>query len=130
MKEISGVTLALSFVGAMAAAHMARNHGLFVPFPAFVALGTMNRKGALTPAERARLPDRDFAVVGVSGGKKVRKFPIPDRRHGQIALPYVMAPSNAKHRVAVERAVFARYPDLRAWSNEPRLAHPFRRLAA
>lgn len=113
--KFNGATLTLATVGALAAAQVARQHGLFIPFPALVALGSASRKGALTQQQRSRLPDRDFAIIEVRGGAKVRKYPIHDRRHGQIALTYVMSPSNAKYRERVKAAVFARYPDLRSW---------------
>jgi hypothetical protein len=113
--RFTGATLTLAVVGALAAAQVARQHGLFVPFPAFAILGSASRKGALTQQQRSRLPDRDFAIIEVRGGAKVRKYPIHDRRHGQIALTYVMSPSNAKYRERVKAAVFARYPDLRSW---------------
>jgi hypothetical protein len=113
--KFSGATLTLAVVGALAAAQVARQRGLFVPFPALAVLGSAARKGALTPSQRSSLPDRDFAVLQTRGGMKIRKYPIHDRRHGQIALTYVMSPSNAHYREQVKRAVFARYPDLRAW---------------
>jgi hypothetical protein len=113
--KFNGATLTLAVVGVLAAAHVAKNHGMFVPFPAFAVLGSAGRKGALTQQQRSRLPDRDFAVIEMRGGEKVRKYPINDRRHGQIALTYVMSPSNAKYRERVKAAVFARYPDLRSW---------------
>lgn len=77
-----------------------------------------HRRGALTDLSRARLPDRDFAVLEFRRGKKVRKYPIHDKRHAQVALTYVMAPSNEGYRDEVKRAVFARYPGLRAWWKE------------
>ena len=113
--KFNGATLTLAVVGALAAAQVARQRGLFVPFPAFAVLGSAGRKGALTQQQRSRLPNRDFAIIEVRGGMKVRKYPIHDRRHGQIALTYVMSPSNAKYRERVKSAVFARYPDLRSW---------------
>jgi hypothetical protein len=113
--RFNGATLTLAVVGALAAAQVARQHGLFVPFPALAILGSASRKGALTPSQRSSLPDRDFAVLQARGGMRIRKYPIHDRRHGQIALTYVMSPSNAKYRERVKAAVFARYPDLRSW---------------
>jgi len=113
--KFNGASLTLAVVGALAAAQVARERGLFLPFPAFAVLGSAARKGALTERARRALPDRDFAVIEVGRGGKIRKYPIHDHRHGQIALTYVMAPSNAKYRERVKAAVFARYPDLRAW---------------
>jgi hypothetical protein len=60
---------------------------------------------------RANLPASDFVFPAD------RSYPIPDRRHGQLALTYVAAPSNRMKRYRVMRAVFVRYPDLRAWWN-------------
>ena len=101
------------------------------PTKQIVLYGSAARRGALTAQERQALPDRDFAVIEVRGGMKVRKYPISDRRHGQIALTYVMSPSNARHRAQVKRAVFARYPDLRAWwdSQTAERQHNLRRAA-
>lgn len=113
--RFNGAVLTLAVVGALAAAQVARQRGLFVPFPALAVIGSASRKGALTSQQRSRLPDRDFAIIEVRGGMKIRKYPINDRRHGQIALTYVMSPSNAKYRERVKAAVFARYSDLRSW---------------
>lgn len=62
--------------------------------------------------DRSTLPASDFVFP------QDQSYPIPDRRHGQLALTYVAAPSNRMKRYRVMRAVFARYPDLRAWWNE------------
>ena len=104
---MDGATLTLGLVAGLA---------LVVVAPR--GLGSQaHRRGALTEISRARLADLDFAVVEFSRGHKVRKYPIHDRRHGQIALTYVMSPSNASYREEVKRAVFARYPGLRGWWN-------------
>ena len=116
--KLNGATLTLVVVGALAAVQVARDQGIFAPFPALAVLGTANRKGALTERQRAALPDMDFAVIEYEYGLKERKYPIHDLRHGQIALTYVMSPSNARYREQVKRAVFARYPELRAWWNK------------
>jgi len=103
---MDGSALALGVVGGLTVAAWAQR-GL---------MGSQaHRRGALTEISRARLPDRDFAVVEYRHGRKIRKYPIHDKRHGQIALTYVMSPSNASYREEVKRAVFARYPGLRAW---------------
>ena len=62
--------------------------------------------------EREFLPASDFVFP------EDRSYPISDERHGQLALTYVAAPSNRMKRYRVMQAVFARYPDLRAWWNE------------
>ena len=62
--------------------------------------------------DRQVLPASDFVFP------EDRSYPIPDWRHGQLALTYVAAPSNRMKRYRVMQAVFARYSDLRAWWNE------------
>lgn len=64
---------------------------------------------ALTQGQRSALPDSDFAVP------LERKYPINDLRHGQLALTYVMAPSNKRYRFQVMSRVFPRYPSLINW---------------
>lgn len=71
--------------------------------------GSAARAGALTEEERADLPSEDFAVP------VERKYPIHDLRHGQLALTYVMAPSNMRYRYRVMSRVFPRYPSLINW---------------
>jgi hypothetical protein len=71
--------------------------------------GSTARAGALTEEEREGLPAKDFAVPDE------RKYPIHDLRHGQLALTYVMAPSNMRYRYRVMSRVFPRYPSLINW---------------
>ncbi len=100
-----GLLYALGAVGALAAAAQ-----LWGPKGSrtVVPEGSL---AALTELSRARLPARDFVFSGD------RSYPIPDRRHGQLALTYVAAPSNRMRRYQVMVAVFARYPDLQRWWN-------------
>jgi len=78
--------------------------------------GRVGRAGRADPAkakaDRQALSASDFVFP------EDRSYPISDRRHGQLALTYVAAPSNRMKRYRVMQAVFARYPDLRAWWNE------------
>jgi hypothetical protein len=71
--------------------------------------GSAARRGDLTEEMRAELRSRDFAVPDE------RKYPIHDLRHGQLALTYVMAPSNMRYRYRVMASVFPRYPSLINW---------------
>lgn len=86
--------------------------------------GSSNRRGsrrmtkwgtksnALSKAQRARLPKSDFAIP------QRRKYPIQDRRHGELALTYATwSATSRKDLPKVKRAVFARYPSLRRWWN-------------
>lgn len=65
-----------------------------------------------------RAVDREILSASDFVFPEDRSYPIPDWRHGQLALTYVAAPSNRMKRYRVMQAVFARYPDLRAWWNE------------
>jgi len=61
----------------------------------------------LTSAKRKGLPAVAFAVDG-----KLRKYPIPDRRHAINALARVRAHGTPAERKEVEDAVCKKYPDL------------------
>lgn len=93
----TGAALALGTVAVLALAGMARGQ-----------LGSAAVK-ALTQGQRAALPESDFAVP------LERKYPINDFRHAQLALTYVMAPSNKRYRFQVMSRVFPRYPSLINW---------------
>jgi hypothetical protein len=93
----TGAALALGTVAILALAGMARGQ-----------LGSAAVR-ALTQGQRSALPDSDFAVP------LERKYPINDLRHGQLALTYVMAPSNKRYRFQVMSRVFPRYPSLINW---------------
>lgn len=60
-------------------------------------------RGGLSPAERAALPDSDFALPG-------RRWPIPDRRHAQIAKNY-MARGFGRHYEypKIKKAIYDRF---------------------
>ena len=67
---------------------------------------------ALSKTKRASLSARDFALP------KQRKYPIYDKKHGQLALTYATwSKTSRKDLPKVKRAVFARYPSLRRWWN-------------
>jgi len=72
-------------------------------------VGSGARRGDLTDPVRAGLDVGEFAVPSE------RKYPIHDHRHGQLALTFVAAPSNANYRYRVMSRVFPRYPDLINW---------------
>jgi len=40
----------------------------------------------LTAAQRRALPDSDFALIQYKGGKKIRRYPIPDKSHQRMAI--------------------------------------------
>ena len=96
----SSAGLAIGFAAALTLMGAARQVG---------ALDSASRKGALTGEEREGLASQDFAVPAE------RKYPIHDLRHGQLALTYVMAPSNMRYRYRVMSRVFPRYPSLINW---------------
>ena len=109
--KLSGVPYTFGAVGLLALAGW--THGR----SSSGSMARRSRAGALTASERKRLPDYEFAVIEHRGGKKVRKYPIHDYRHAQVALTYVLSPSNRRYREQVAEAVLERYPDLELWWN-------------
>jgi hypothetical protein len=59
----------------------------------------------LTAAERDALPDSAFALPG-------RQYPIHDTAHAQNALARVAQHGDREERMAVKKAVYARYPGM------------------
>lgn len=68
----------------------------------------MRRRRSLTRAKRARLKPSVFVFP------KRRAWPLPDRRHAQIALEYIRdGKGNPKDYPAVRREVQRRFPGTR-----------------
>ena len=68
---------------------------------------TSRRKNKLSQAKRKKLPASQFAIPSE------RIFPIQSKKQAEVALTYADWPNNAKHKAAVRRAVFKKYPSLK-----------------
>ena len=61
--------------------------------------------GTLTSAQRAKLPDSDFALAG-------REYPIHDKAHARDALSRVAADGTPAEKRKVKMAVTRKYPGI------------------
>jgi hypothetical protein len=71
--------------------------------------------GRLTAGERQALPKSDFAEPGKGKGPKGAgsgSYPIPDAKHGRLALAMVARHGSAAEKAEVRRKVHAKYPDI------------------
>jgi hypothetical protein len=71
--------------------------------------------GRLSASTRQHLPKSDFALPGKGEGPKgagAGSYPIPDKRHGEIALGLVGMHGSPEQKAAVRAKVHAKYPDI------------------
>jgi hypothetical protein len=74
-----------------------------------------SRGGRLTAAERQDLPTNDFALPGKGEGKSGTgsgSYPIPDPKHGRLALSMVARHGSPAEKTAVRRKVHEKYPGI------------------
>jgi hypothetical protein len=71
--------------------------------------------GRLTAHERQKLPKSDFAEPGKGEGPKGAgsgSYPIPDAKHGRLALAMVSRHGSAEQKKQVRAKVHAKYPGI------------------
>lgn len=71
--------------------------------------------GRLTAAERQSLPKADFAEPGEGNGPKsagAGSYPIPDAKHGRLALAMVSRHGSSAEKAKVRAKVHAKYPEI------------------
>ncbi len=71
--------------------------------------------GRLTANERQSLPKSDFAMPGHGQGPKGAgsgSYPIPDAKHGRLALAMVSKHGSPEEKARVRAKVHAKYPDI------------------
>lgn len=71
--------------------------------------------GRLTAAKRQSLPKSDFAEPGKGKGPKgagAGSYPIPDAKHGRLALSMVSKYGSAAEKATVRAKVHAKYPGI------------------
>jgi hypothetical protein len=73
------------------------------------------RGGRLSASTRQHLPKSDFALPGHGEGPKgagAGAYPIPDEKHGKIALGLVGMHGSSAEKAAVRAKVHRKYPDI------------------
>jgi hypothetical protein len=70
------------------------------------------KTAALTPAARADLPGKDFAVKAKKSNTGKEAYPIPDRQHASSALGFAKMHGDSADLAAVRAKIKAKFPDM------------------
>jgi len=76
------------------------------------ALNPFKAAADLTPAARAKLPAKDFAVKPSRSNTGEEAYPIPDRAHARSALGFAKMHGDSADLAAVRKKIQAKYPDM------------------
>ena len=71
--------------------------------------------GRLTASERHKMPSSEFALPGKgegNSGKGPGSYPLPDEKHGRVALSLVSQHGTPEEKSKVRAAVHRKFPDI------------------